>query len=228
MKTSLLLVPLLLLFAGCVGVEQASALPPGGQGASQLARAAVPHVMPTAGAIYASGTDVAWFEDTRARRVGDLITVLLQESTNASKSNSTKTKKATSIDNSAPTLAGRGVTIGGKSLLQASAESGNQFQGEGASTQSNALQGSLTAVVTERLPNGNLVVQGEKWLQLNQGEEFVRVTGVVRAADILPDNTVTSDKVADARISYGGKGAVQSASRMGWLARFFNSALVPF
>ena len=223
-----LLAVCLLLLQGCSGLEQAALPPPAAQGASYLARTAVPHAVPTPGAIYASGTDVAWFEDTRARHVGDLITVLLQESTNASKSNSTKTKKSSAIDNAAPTLAGRSVTLGGKSLLEASVQGSNQFQGEGASTQSNALQGSLTAVVTERLPNGNLVVQGEKWLQLNQGEEFVRVTGVVRAADILPDNTVTSDKVADARISYGGKGSVQSASRMGWLARFFNSALVPF
>lgn len=228
MRTLLPVFALMVLLPGCTTLDRGTATAGATPGASHLARAAVPHARPTAGAIYASGTEMAWFEDTRARRVGDLITVLLQESTNASKSNSTKTKKASTLDNAAPTLAGRAVTLGGKPLLQASAQGSNQFQGEGASTQSNALQGSLTAVVTERLPNGNLVVQGEKWLQLNQGEEFVRVTGVVRAADILPDNTVTSDKVADARISYSGTGAVQSASRMGWLARFFNSALVPF
>ena len=78
------------------------------------------------------------------------------------------------------------------------------------------------------LANGNLVVRGEKWLKLNQGDEFVRISGVIRPYDIATDNTVTSDRVADARISYGGKGAVQAASRMGWLARFFNSALAPF
>lgn len=213
------------LLAGCglIGGEPAGPLP-----ASQASRLPAQRAAPTAGAIYAAGGEVAYFEDLKARRVGDLITILLQEATNATKTNSTKTKKATTVENPGPTIAGRPVTVNGTEVLNMGLDGSSQFQGEGSSSQSNQLQGSLTAVVIDRLPNGNLVVQGEKWLQLNQGEEFVRLTGVVRAADVLPDNTVTSDKVADARISYGGRGAVSASNRMGWLARFFNSALVPF
>ena len=88
--------------------------------------------------------------------------------------------------------------------------------------------GSLTVTVMEVQSNGNLVIQGEKTLKLNQGDEFVRVSGVVRRADIATDNTVTSDKVADAHISYSGRGVIDSSNRMGWLARFFNSGYAPY
>ena len=96
------------------------------------------------------------------------------------------------------------------------------------SAQSNRLQGSVTVTVVQRLPNGNLVVQGAKNLRLNQGDELVQVQGIVRAADIFPDNTIPSSRVADARIVYGGRGPVAQSNAMGWLSRFFNSALTPF
>ena len=102
------------------------------------------------------------------------------------------------------------------------------FDGEGASTQSNSLAGSLTVTVTDVQANGNLVVQGDKNLKLNQGDETVHIAGVIRPADIATDNTITSDKIADAHISYSGKGVVNSANSMGWLARFFNSPFAPF
>jgi flagellar L-ring protein precursor FlgH len=104
----------------------------------------------------------------------------------------------------------------------------DSFAGEGASTQSNSLAGSLTVTVTDVQANGNLVVQGDKTLKLNQGDEYVHIAGVIRPADIATDNTVTSDKIADAHISYSGKGVTDSSNRMGWLARFFNSPFAPF
>jgi flagellar L-ring protein precursor FlgH len=76
--------------------------------------------------------------------------------------------------------------------------------------------------------NGNLVVVGDKTLKLNQGDEFIHISGVVRSADVTTNNTVTSDKIADARISYSGKGVIANANHMGWLTRFFNSVLSPF
>jgi flagellar L-ring protein FlgH len=104
----------------------------------------------------------------------------------------------------------------------------DSFDGEGSSTQGNTLAGSLTVTVMEVQRNGNLVVQGDKTLKLNQGDEFVHVSGVVRIADIQVDNTVTSDRVSDAHISYSGKGVINSANTMGWLARFFNSVFAPY
>ena len=187
-----------------------------------------PAAEPAPGAIFQSGREVAWLEDLKAHRVGDIITIRLQEATQASKTSSTKTKKDTSVANAAPTLLGRGVTSGGTPLLANSLDGTQQFQGDGSSSQSNSLDGSITVTVIDRLPNGNLVLQGEKWLTLNQGDEFIRITGVVRPSDIGTDNTVTSDKIANARISYSGRGTLANTNRAGWLARFFNSPWMPF
>jgi len=186
------------------------------------------HSAPADGAIYAAGSDVSLFEDLKARRIGDLLTIVLKESTSASKSASTKTKKDSSIDLPGPTLVGRAVTVNGKPVLESSIEGAREFDGQGSSSQSNTLSGNITVTVVSRLQNGNLVVQGEKWLRLNQGDEFVRISGVIRPYDIQQDNTVTSDRVADARISYGGRGMVASVNRAGWLSRFFNSAWYPY
>lgn len=107
-------------------------------------------------------------------------------------------------------------------------KAGREFGGQGDSSQSNRLTGFITVTVIERLPNGNLVVAGEKQLTLNQGDETVRVSGVVRPSDISTNNVVPSFKVADAEITYGGKGFVADSNKMGWLARFFNSGWAPF
>jgi flagellar L-ring protein FlgH len=183
---------------------------------------------PSDGAIYQVGRGMDLFADLKARHVGDVLTIKLQESTNATKNATTKTSKKTSLANVGPTLFGKTYTNNGVPLLNASLDGSHSFDGAGASTQSNSLAGSITVTVVDVQPNGNLVVQGEKSLQLNQGDEIVRIAGVVRTADIATDNTVGSDKIADARISYSGKGAVAASNRMGWLARFFNSAVAPF
>lgn len=216
--------PLLLALAACgLGDRRDEPLP-----AADARRMVAAQSPATDGSIYATGRDVAFFEDLKARRVGDLLTIVLRESTSASKSASTKTKKDSSVDLPGPTLAGRAVTMNGKPVLESSIEGTREFDGQGSSSQSNTLTGNITVTVVERLPNGNLLVQGEKWLRLNQGDEFVRIAGVIRPYDIQQDNTVTSDRVADARISYGGRGMVASSNRAGWLARFFNSAWYPY
>jgi flagellar L-ring protein precursor FlgH len=189
---------------------------------------AAPAAEPLPGAIFASGGEVALFEDRRARRVGDLVTIELRESTSATKSATTKTQKGSSVEIPGPTLLGRPVTAHGTPILETAIEAEREFDGAGSSSQSNKLTGNLTAVVVARLPNGNLVLRGEKWLRLNQGDEFVRVTGVVRPTDISTDNIVGSDRVADARISYGGRGVLANTNRPGWLDRFFSSPVMPF
>jgi len=187
-----------------------------------------PQATPSAGAIYASGPGLQLYGDRRARDVGDLLTITLQEATTASTTANTKTNKETNLSLGTPTLFGAPVTLGGKDILGASASGSRDFNGQGNSAQSNRLQGSVTVTVVQRLPNGNLVVQGQKNLRLNQGDELVQVQGVVRQADITPDNSVPSSRVADARIVYGGRGPVAQSNAMGWLSRFFNSALTPF
>jgi len=185
---------------------------------------------PTAGngAIYQAGYDVALFENTTASRVGDIVTIRLVESTNASKSSSTTTSKATSISLPGPTIAGRPVTVNGTPILQTSVDNDTSFDGSGDSQQSNKLTGDITVAVVKRLANGNLLVRGQKWIGINQGREFIRIQGMIRPIDIQPDNSIASTKVANASISYGARGALADANKQSWLARFFNSPLLPF
>jgi flagellar L-ring protein FlgH len=194
--------------------------------------AAAPRVLPpptprTDGAIYQAGQEMALFADLKARRVGDVLTIVLNESTNASKSAITKTTKSSATADTGPSLFGKSITTKGVPILDTTLSGSNSFDGEGSSSQGNSLVGSLTVTVTDVQANGNLVVQGDKSLKLNQGEEFIHIAGVIRPADIATNNTVTSDKLADAHISYSGKGVIDSANRMGWLTRFFNSAFAP-
>jgi flagellar L-ring protein precursor FlgH len=193
-----------------------------------VARVLPPPTPRTDGAIYQQGQQIELFADLKARRVGDVLTIRLTETTQASKSAVTKTAKTTAVNNTGPTVFGRTITASGVPIFTTTLNGADSFDGEGSSTQANSLAGSLTVTVMEVQSNGNLVVQGDKTLKLNQGDEFVHVSGVVRRADIQSDNTVTSDKVADAHISYSGKGVINSSNSMGWLARFFNSVFAPY
>jgi len=180
------------------------------------------------GSIFQPAHGGSLVEDRRARRVGDILTIRLVERTDASKSSSTNTSRDSSTSIDGPTLFGRGVTHRGNPILETDIGSSRSFDGEGASSQSNSLEGDITVTVARRLPNGNLMVQGEKWLTLNQGEEMVRIAGIIRPQDISSDNSVASNRVADARITYSGKGVLADANNPGWLTRFFQSPLSPF
>ena len=123
---------------------------------------------------------------------------------------------------------GQNVTYKGNPILQAEVEGSRDFAGAGGSAQSNQLAGNITVTVIENLGNGTLRVAGEKQVRLNQGDELVQVQGIVRVADISPDNRISSDRVGDARILYGGRGTIARSNAMGWLGRFFNSAAFPY
>lgn len=180
------------------------------------------------GAIYRAGTAWSLFEDPKARRVGDILTVVLNEKTQAKKSANTETNKESKVEVPAPTVFGRRVTSRGVEVLATDVESTVDFKGEADSDQSNQLNGYITVSVARVLPNGNLVIQGEKWLGLNQGEEVIRLRGIVRPQDVRPDNTVLSTQIANAEIYYTGVGALADSNRPGWLTRFFNSPIWPF
>lgn len=180
------------------------------------------------GGIYQTGYGVSLFSDVSAKRVGDIITVELNESINASKRASTNTSKDSSVEIPAPTLLGGALTVDGRDILNTSIESGRSFSGAGDSAQSNSLNGRITVTVAEVLPNGYLMVQGEKRLTLNQGSEHIRFSGIVRPADIRSDNTVVSTNVANAQIIYGGTGALADANEQGWLMRVVNHPWWPF
>jgi flagellar L-ring protein precursor FlgH len=180
------------------------------------------------GTIYNPASSFGLFTDLRAHAVGDILTVLLVEQTNASKESSTSTAKGSKVDTGLPIFGGKGITRKGLPILNNDVAGDRTFDGKSDSSQSNKLEGSITVTVAERLPNGNLLVRGEKRITINQGQEFVRLQGIVRPVDIGPANTVPSTKIADATITYTGKGALADSNRQGWLSRFFNSPWFPF
>lgn len=182
----------------------------------------------TNGSLYRSNISINLFGDNKASRIGDIITVMLEEQTSSSKSSNVDVAKDndTNIDASS-TLFGMQPSLGsiglGTSLI-----SEREFTGEASADQSNRLTGDITVTVVDVYPNGNLLIRGEKWITLNRGDEYIRISGLVRADDIEPDNTVISTKIANARISYSGTGELADSQQMGWLSRFFNSAIWPF
>lgn len=181
------------------------------------------------GAIYKAGFGLSLFEDTKAHRVGDIITVVLKEKTNASKKASTTTAKKSDVSIAAPTIFGRGVGFkGDPAILSAAIAADRNFEGEGDSTQSNSLTGEIAVTVAEVYANGNMLIRGEKLLTLNQGSEHVRISGIIRPTDVSPTNTILSTKVANAKIIYGGQGVLADANSKGWLARMFDSNWWPF
>ena len=182
-----------------------------------------PAPAPANGAIFQVERYSALTSGARASRVGDIITITLVERTSATKSTSATTGRNGNIGLSPP-------VSGPLSLINAGDINmgGDQsFKGKGETAQSNALSGELSVTVAAVYPNGNMLVQGEKALTLNRGDENVQFTGLVRSADISVDNRVLSTRVAAARIRYTGKGEIARASQQGWLQRFF-SKLSPF
>ena len=185
------------------------------------------------GAIYQPGFGMNLFDDRKAYRVGDIITITLNEKTQASKSANSQMQKDSSTSLGLTSLFGGGVSATNP-LTDKTMTLGAEFGGErdakgnAKAGQSNSLTGSITVTVAEVLPNGILSVRGEKWMTLNTGEELVRISGLIRSDDIGTDNTVSSTRVADARITYSGTGAFADASQPGWLSRFFASPMWPF
>ena len=181
-----------------------------------------------AGSIYQPNNELRLFEDIRARRVGDVLIVRLVEQTDASKDANTKAGRSAKTTIKAPMILGQEAAQVMGYDLSTSLESSHEFNGKGSADQSNALKGNVSVSVVEVLPNGYLRVQGEKRVGLNQGNEYIKLSGIVRPVDIDTTNTVDSTKVADATMIYNGEGAVADVNRMGWLQRFFTSVLFPF
>lgn len=181
---------------------------------------------PVNGAIYRTGFGAqALFEDRRPRYVGDILTILVLEKINASKSSAANASRNGS-DSANLTLIPKlfGGLLGG---LDGSAGGKNDMSAKGGANATNTFDGVITVTVVDVLPNGNLLVSGEKQMLINQGTEFIRFSGVVNPRLVSANNTVPSTQVADARIEYSAKGYIDEAQTMGWLQRFFFNVL-PF
>ncbi|MFA5494432.1 MAG: flagellar basal body L-ring protein FlgH [Porticoccaceae bacterium] len=210
----LLIGPLLLAVAGCAGKPL---LAP-----AESPTVAVVHELPeveTNGSIYQQRRGyMPLFEDLRPRRVGDIITIVLNEQVSASKNSSSSANRAASgslildqLPDKLDDLAKLGFDLSGD----------QQFSGGGGSRANNTFTGTITVSVQDVMANGNLRVAGEKQIAINHGTEYIRFSGVVNPRTIMGQNTVPSSQVADARIQYVGDGYVSEAQRMGWLQRFF-------
>ena len=156
--------------------------------------------------------------DGRSRFIGDTLTISINEKNNAQKASSANSERKNSLALSIPKIVG----IPGKSLqgVDAEASSENKFDGKGGATANNGFTGTITVTVIDVYPNGNLLVSGEKMVSINQGDEFIRFSGVVNPL-YINNNTVSSTQVADARIEFKQNGFIDSAQVMGWLGRFF-------
>ena len=177
-----------------------------------------PIAAPATGAIFQAGDGyAAYYEGTRARRVGDPLTIVLVERTAASKSANSKLDSGGGLSLTPP---GTG-PLHLFNPADASASGTRNFKGGGSADQANSLSGEVSVTVAAVYPNGTMLVQGQKRVTLNRGDEWVRIRGLVRTVDVDAFNRVPSTRVADAEISYTGRGDVARSSRQGWLSRFF-------
>ena len=160
----------------------------------------------------------ALVEGTRAKMVGDPLTIVLAEQITTSKSVGTKTDRGGGASITPPSEGP--LAFASPEALKASSQS--SFKGQGNSSQTNSLAGEVGVTIAEVRPNGTALVRGEKRLLLSQGNEWVQFSGIVRLADIDQQNRVRSTQVSDMRIEYTGNGAIQRAGREGWLSHVFN------
>jgi flagellar L-ring protein precursor FlgH len=176
----------------------------------------------TSGGLFRTGHTGSLLQDKRALRVGDILTIVLDESTQSSKSAGTSYGKSSDVSVGVPTVFGSTMPD-----LESSLSSSRDFSGSAKSSQQNTLRGAIAVTVHQVMPNGTLLVKGEKALKLNQGDEYIRLSGLVRLEDINSNNQISSQNVANARISYAGRGALNDSNSAGWLTRFFTHPLFP-
>lgn len=203
-----------------------STVPPTQVHQPMSARPVLREPMPLAtGSIYQAGNSRPLFEDRRARFVGDTITVRITENTTATKKASNKLDRSNSQKAAVDSFLG--LPLSGLTGLALDASSSTNFNGKGEAANNNAFNGSMTVTVIDLLPNGNLLVSGEKQISIGEEQEFVRLSGVVNPTFVDATNSVDSSRIADARVEYKSSGQVSEGQMMGWLARFFLSVL-PF
>lgn len=233
MKGRILLLAAPLLLNACMGAGGKgphmgfTAPPPPGAaimaaGASDPLLVAAPQPVAqgrSAGAIFQTGSGYAGLvTGTRARALGDMVTIILTEATTTTKSTQGRTSREGSFGITPP--ASGPLDFLNPDALKAAAE--GSFSGGGNAAQQSRLNGAVAVTIAAIYPNGTAEVVGEKQMMFSQGEEWVQFAGRIRLIDIDSDNRLASSQVANARIIYSGKGAVQQASRPGWLSRFFN------
>lgn len=218
MKHLLLLLAAALL-AGCAATPK-----PAQVDFADTAQARMPaaNPRPVTGSLFQATTYRASFEDRRARQAGDILTIRIVENVTASQKSTSTANRASSIDGSISAVPG--FTFPGTAAengLRIGASSKADFSGKGGTEAANTFSGSITTTVAEVLPNGHLLVVGEKQIGLNHNVDVLRFTGTVDPLSILPGNFVNSSQVANVRVESKGRGPQHEAQQVGWLTRFF-------
>ncbi|RKF19628.1 flagellar basal body L-ring protein FlgH [Alginatibacterium sediminis] len=188
----------------------------------------VPQQAEVTGSLFTKNYANNLYSDQKAHRVGDIIVVNLDESTQAKKSATNENAKNNKFQVDSFSVPTGTPIVGGIDLAGTSFGQTRSFNGEADAAQSNSLAGNISVNVIEVLANGNLIISGEKWLMLNNGNEYIRLTGIIRPQDVDPDNSITSQRVANARINYGGTGDFANSTESGWATKFFNGPIWPF
>ena len=199
------------------------AKPPKPSGYEPAAPVALPPPHAADGSIFSAAGYASLYQGNRARAVGDPLTIVLVESTSTSKTAGSKTQRSGGFGITPPTSGL--LSFLNPNALKASGQ--GSFNGTGNAIQTSSLDATVAVTIAEVRPGGTALVRGEKRMMLSQGHEWIQFAGIVRLSDISADNQIASSRVADAKIEYAGKGAVQRASREGWLSRFFN-LVTPF
>ena len=180
---------------------------------------------PATGSLFSKVSYRPAFEDVRARAIGDTVTILIVEKVTASQSTKSTANRSSGID--AGISAFPGLKAANLAKLNIGASTSSDFSGKGDTENANAFTGSITATVVDVLPNGHLVVTGEKQIGVNQNVDVLRFSGTIDPRVVQPGSIVNSVQVANARIESRGRGAQAEAQTVGWLTRFFFSFL-PF
>ena len=183
------------------------------------------HYAAATGSLFNTDHAQDMYDDTKPRGLGDIVTVTLAENTKAAKSADAELSKSNDSSMDPLQVGGQELQMGGQYNFSYELSNDNNFTGNTSANQSNSLSGSITVEVVEVLSNGNLLIRGEKWLTLNTGDEYIRLSGTIRPDDIAFDNTIASTRISNARIQYSGTGDQQDMQEPGFLARFFNVAL---
>lgn len=216
-----------LLLSGCTSVPFEPDIYPGDPAYAPVSAESLQSPTNNTGSLFQARYNAGPYTDQQARRVGDIITVIFDETYKASKSAETSADKKSENSTSVGSIFGRIPSFSGYTP-ELDVQSDRKFSGKGDADRSNSLSGQISVTVADILPNGVLSIRGEKWLTLSEGDEYIRIIGLIRPQDISPFNTVVSSKVADARISFGGRGSLNNATKQGWFDRMTMSPWWPF
>lgn len=227
MKAYLSILTAAALIAGCTSVPLEPDVYPGDPAYAPVSAESLEAPMNNTGSLFQARLNAGPYTDQQARRVGDIITVIFDETYKSSKSAETKADKKSENKSSMGSLFGSVPSFHGYTP-EIELKSDRKFSGKGDADRSNSLSGQISVTVADIRPNGVLSIRGEKWLTLSEGDEYIRITGLIRPQDISPTNTVVSSKVADARISFGGRGGLNNATKQGWFDRMTMSPWWPF